>query len=125
MSSDSVDRYEKAPLEGEYYDRKGFLFLKQYRRWAKIMTAVIAVILMGTVIHAMMEDQPAPFFILFFIFVIVLGITGISYDRLLEAHKLKVMKAKERKRRILLKSYLIRKKRLDIERRNMKERAAS
>ena len=124
MSADNPDRYEEAPVEGEYYDRKGFRFLKQYRRWAKIMTMMMAVILVGAVIHAMIEEQPGPFFILFFIFVIIMGVSGISYDRMLEAHKQKVNKEKERKRRILLKSMLIRKKRMDMARQQAKHRLA-
>lgn len=124
MSVDHSDRYEQAPVEGEYYDRKGFLFLKQYRRWAKIMTLMMSVILIAAVIHAMVEEQPGPFFIVFFIFVLIMGILGISYDHMLDAHKKKVIKEKERKRRILLKSILIRKKRLDLENRNHKQRDA-
>jgi hypothetical protein len=107
MPVDYSDRYQKAPVEGEYYDPKGYMRLKTFRKWAKLTTALMFVILVGTVISAIIEEQPGPFFAVFFSFVILLGIVGIAYDHKLEEHKKKVLVEKERKRRILLKTIMI------------------
>ncbi|MGB5457478.1 MAG: hypothetical protein WBO18_16120 [Gammaproteobacteria bacterium] len=107
MPIDYSDRYQKAPVEGEYYDPKGYMRLKQFRKWAKITTALMFVILVGTVIDAIIEEKPGPFFVVFFSFVILMGILGISYDHKLEQHKKKDLDEKERKQRILLKTIMI------------------
>ena len=107
------DRFDRAPVEGEFYDPKGYSFLKQFRLWAKIVTAVSSLMLFVAMLRAVIEEQPGPFFVTFFVFVIILGVIGIAYDKSLEAHKSKVSKQKERERRILTKSIIISKKRLE------------
>jgi cbb3-type cytochrome oxidase subunit 3 len=101
------DRYERAPAEGEYFDPKGHMHLKQLRKWAKIATMLMALILIATVARAVVEEQPGLFFVVFFFFIILLGIIGIIYDHSLEQHKNKISAEKERKREILIKSMMI------------------
>jgi CHASE1-domain containing sensor protein len=104
MSKKSLDRYEKAPVEGEIYDPKGYKLLKHFRRWAKITTVLMALMLLATVVGAIKEEDPLPFFTVFFTFVITLGFVGIVYDRTLEQHKAKILNAKIRERQAATKS---------------------
>ena len=101
------DRYEQAPAEGEYFDPKGYAYLKRFRKWAKIITALLSLILFAAVARAVVEEQPGLFFVVFFFFIILMGIIGFIYDRNLERHKKKILSAKARKREILLKSVMI------------------
>ena len=104
MSEKLPDRYEQAPAEGEIYDPKGHKLLRHFRRWAKITTILMAIVLLVTVIEAIMEEDPMPFFAVFFSFVITLGFVGIIYDKKLDQHKTKVLNAKIRERQAIMKA---------------------
>lgn len=104
MPKKSPDRYEKAPAEGEIYDPKGYKRLRHFRKWAKIATVLMALVLLVTVIDAIMEEDPMPFFAVFFSFVITLGFVGIIYDKKLDQHKTKVLNAKIRERQAIMKA---------------------
>jgi len=104
MQPQYSDRYEQAPAEGEYYDPKGYSFLKHFRKWAKIANFMMALMLVATVIGAIVDEEPMPFFAAFFSFVLILGFVGIYYDRNLEEHKKKILNKKIQEKEILLKS---------------------
>ena len=104
MLKKSLDRYEEAPAEGEIYDPKGHRRLRLFRRWAKLATVLMALVLFVTVIVAIMEEDPMPFFAVFFSFVLTLGVVGIMYDKKLDQHKTKVLNAKIRERQAIVKA---------------------
>ncbi len=116
MPVDYSDRFENAPAEGEYFDPKGYSHLKQFRKWAKVTTALMSLILVGTVARAVVEEQPGLFFLVFFLFILLLGIIGMFYDHSLEKHKSKICHEKERKREILMKTRIISKNNPDTHR---------
>lgn len=104
MPEKSPDRFEKAPAEGEIYDPNGHKLLRNFRRWAKIATVLMAIVLFISVIEAIMEEDPMPFFAVFFSFVITLGCVGIIYDKKLDQHKTKVLNGKIRERQAMMKA---------------------
>jgi len=82
---------------------------------------MMAIMLLATLVRAIIEEEPLPFFAVFFSFVIILGFVGLFYDHKLEEHKLKILYKKIHEQEILLNSVMESNNLLDITRQKLEQ----